>query len=109
MKSISDDILIKALEMQEQGKAPEQIYASFPDAAEELKLYFSLVEDLHLEARKVVPPRELLQGALRRAAAEQAQVRAKPAAAGFFDRLPVALRLLGPAFAVAVILVLAGA
>ena len=70
MKQISDDILIKALELREQGRSPEQIFAVFPEARVELQAYFKLTADLQAEAKKIAPPaREVLRGALRRAAA----------------------------------------
>ena len=106
MKQISDDILIKALELREQGKSPEQIFAAFPEAKAEIKAYFKLVADLQAEAKKIVPPaREVLRGALRRAAAMR-EMSALPAAARFFKGMPLGMRILFPVLAVLVIVTL---
>jgi len=59
--------------MQEQGKSSGANICFFPGRRRRIKALFLSVEDLHLEAPKVVPPRELLQGALRRAAAGKRQ------------------------------------
>lgn len=98
MKQISDEILMKALELREAGQAPERIFAAFPEAREELEQYFKLAADLRAEADRIAPPsREVLRGALRRAAAAQ------DISGGVFGRSPFGLRVLAPALAVLLI------
>lgn len=101
---------MKALELREAGRSLEQIFAVFPDAAEELKQYFQIAADLRAEAHGIAPPsRELLRSALRRAEAlrNASAISAKPAFANFFDRMPFGLRVAAPALAVLLILFLA--
>lgn len=108
MKQITDDILIKALELLEAGQTPEQIFAVFPSAQKELEEYFKLTMDLRSEADKIAPPsREVLRGALRRAAAMQdiTALSVKPASARFFSRMPFGLRVLAPVLVMLVIVV----
>jgi hypothetical protein len=103
MKQIPEDILIKAFELQEGGKSSEHIFAAFPEWKGELKQYFNLASDLRAEAASIEPPsREVLRGALRRAAAmnEMSGISVRTASAKFFERVPFSLRVLTPILAV---------
>jgi hypothetical protein len=103
MKQIPEDILIKALELREEGKSAEHIFAAFSEWKDELQSYFNLTEDLRAEAASITPPsKEVLLGALRRAAAME-EISALPirnATYKFFERVPFSLRVLTPILAV---------
>lgn len=111
MKQIPEEILMKALELREEGKTPEQVLAAFPREAGDLKKYFDLVSELRAEAESIKPSPELLRSALRRAEAarEIDGFSAKPAVAGLLglSRVPFGLRLLAPVLAVLMIFFLA--
>lgn len=108
MNTIPEDILIKALELQEQGRSRDDILALFPTESGELAELLSLTDDLKAEAMRVSPSREVLRRSLQSVPVEASK---HPSITTIIDRLfggvSVFMRVLTPALAIALVFILA--